>query len=114
MCQPLTPAQSRVFDILVNDVVVASDVNVYASAFNVLYRPIEISNNMSTADADGTMNITLAQNGLSSLPPILNALEVYSIHVKNAGTLASDGTHFSFSCLSQIAVDEIDTHRHDR
>jgi hypothetical protein len=72
MCQPLTTAQSRVFDILVNDVVVASDVNVYASAFNVLYRPIEISNNMSTADADGTMNITLAQNGLSSLPPILN------------------------------------------
>jgi len=97
--QPLTSADSRVFNILVNDVIVVANVNVYTTALNALYVPIEISNNMSTVDATGTMNITLSKTAVSSLPPIWNALEVYSVHVKGAGTLVSDGTHFSLSSL---------------
>jgi len=72
-------------------------VNVYTSALNALFTPIEISNNMSTIDAVGKMNITLSGAPLSSLPPIWNALEVFSVHSKSAGTFASDGTNCSFS-----------------
>lgn len=87
----------RVFDILVNDVVVTANVNLYATAMNTLYKPIEIVYNKTIDAAYGAINITLSKSALSLASPIWNALEVYSIHAKQAGTFASDGTYFSFS-----------------
>lgn len=106
MCQE-TLAIDRRFDCLVNDVVFAANVNVYSSAMNSVYKPIEFSTNASTVDASGALNITLSKSALSSTPPIWNALEVFSIHPKSLATLAGDGTqlisHITSACRIQVS-----------
>lgn len=79
------------FDIHLNDELVAPNVNVYTKAQNELYKPIEYTMNTSTLTSLKTMRLNFTATATSTLGPIVNAVEVYSVHTIVAKTLAADG-----------------------
>lgn len=100
MWQTIPAGQTRVFDILVNGVLVAPNVNVYTKAQNALYKPIEYSTNTSTLTPTGKMSVNFSAAATSTLGPIVNAVEIFTVHTIESRTLAADGTLISpFFCL---------------
>jgi hypothetical protein len=88
----------------VNGLLWVSNLNIYSSAVDALYKPIEFTSNSSAVNGQGTLNVTLQQTGSKSGPPPLwNALEILSVHERLPGTLASDGT-------SRILTLELERH----
>lgn len=94
------------FDIYLNDELVAPNVNVYTNAQNELYKPIEYTMNTSTLTSLKTMRLNLTATATSTLGPIVNAVEVYSVHTIATKTLAADGRLIFFLLLEVPIVGE--------
>ncbi|KAG0565321.1 hypothetical protein KC19_8G181600 [Ceratodon purpureus] len=87
----ISKAQPRVFDIIVNDVVMVPNFDVYSTALNVLYKPVEVPN-IQSSSPNGTFTVKLSPAPTSTLTPIVNALEVYVIMHKIPGTYSTDAS----------------------
>lgn len=92
--QVLTAGQTRVFDIFINNVLKFPLVNIFSLAENALYMPVQLSTNL-TLTANAEINITISPLDGTSLGPLVNALEIHSLHRIQSRTLDRDGTqHF--------------------
>lgn len=100
MWQSLTASDVRLMDIYVNSKVLASGVNVFSSAKNALYVPIEVATN-STPMLPTNNNITIAAAWGSTLGPSINAAELHYIFPFQPRTSAGDSKRFG---LLQLTV----------
>lgn len=86
-------------DIYINGQVLALGVNVFSSAKNALYVPIEVATNSTPMLANN--NITIAQAFGSTLGPSINAAELNYIFPFQPRTPAGDSKRF---CLPQLTA----------
>lgn len=85
----LTAGQTRVFDIFINNVLKFPLVNIFSLAENALYKPVQLSTNL-TLTANAEINITISPVDGTSLGPLVNALEIHSLHRIQSRTLDRD------------------------
>jgi hypothetical protein len=97
--QNLTASDVRIMNIYMNSKVVALGLNVFSSANNALYVPIEVATN-STPLLQAN-NITISQAVGSTLGPSINAGELHLVLPFQPKTPAGDSKSF---CLPQLTV----------
>ena len=97
--QSLTASDVRILDIYVNGKVLALGLNVFSSAKNALYVPIEVATNSTPLFTAN--NVTISQALGSTLGPSINAAELHSIFPFQPKTPAGDSKSF---CLPQLTV----------